>query len=68
MTERTAIILLFTALNVVLVAAILILGALGAGDQAIAFAYLVVLSVGGLSCGSIVVHYADKPSSERDRR
>jgi hypothetical protein len=68
MTERTAANLVLTALLVVLLASCFVLKALHASDDAMVVAYLVVLSVGGLSSGRIAVHYSEKRPSERERR
>jgi hypothetical protein len=68
MSERAALILLISGLVLVLLAAVVVLEAMHAGGDTGSFVYLAVLSAGGISCGRVVVHYADKASSKHDRR
>lgn len=60
MSQTKALALTFIATIAACVSALLILASLGAGDDILALAYLLVLCGGALASSSVVMHYASK--------
>jgi hypothetical protein len=68
MTERTAILLAYAAMLLVLGVAFVVLDAIGASTHASAIAFVLVLCVGTDIGSRVGRHYDNKPSSKhRDR-
>lgn len=66
MTEAKALVLTMVAMLALCLCLLLGLSALGASDQAIAFACFLVMCGGAYASASVVMRYAEKrPSAER---
>lgn len=60
MTERTAVILTFAATMVLAGIALLALALLGASDELVAFAYVVLLCLGAMAISEVTDRYQSK--------
>ena len=68
MTERTAILLVYAAMLLVLGVAFIVLDAIHASDHASVVAFIVVLCVGTDIGSRVGLHYENKSSSKRRDR